>query len=200
MFLSRSIFLSESFQFFGGEIFYIFQKACFRNGYAVMFSCVCYKKTWAKSQDLKIELNEPHHKKTCLGAYENSINWNQTAKPPHLIRVFAMRYSTVPKDSGAHFEPSHQNLHCLHWHLFWSAGLKALKRLSQQLLQQTTFWFFWCFSEEIKLVLSCESAGDSLEKWSRIFSEKNNNSSKIQNVVCYKIIKTLSRLVVRMFL
>ena len=24
-------FLSENFQFFGGEIFYVFEKACFRN-------------------------------------------------------------------------------------------------------------------------------------------------------------------------
>ena len=29
---NRRVFLSENFQFFGGEIFYIFEKACFRNG------------------------------------------------------------------------------------------------------------------------------------------------------------------------
>ena len=32
--------------------------------------------------------------------------------------------NSVDPDGTAHYEPSHQNLHCLHRYLFWSAVLK----------------------------------------------------------------------------
>ena len=32
----------------------------------------------------------------------------------------------VDSDEMARYEPSHLNLHCLHWYLVWSAGIKGL--------------------------------------------------------------------------
>ena len=34
--------------------------------------------------------------------------------------------NNVDLDETARNEPSHEDLHCLHWYIFWSAGLKGL--------------------------------------------------------------------------
>ena len=33
--------------------------------------------------------------------------------------------NSVDPDETAHYEPSHQDLHCLHEYFIWSAGLKS---------------------------------------------------------------------------
>ena len=35
--------------------------------------------------------------------------------------------NSVDPDEMAHYEPSHQDLHCLHKYLFWSAGMEGLR-------------------------------------------------------------------------
>ena len=35
--------------------------------------------------------------------------------------------SSVDPDEMAHYEPSHLDLHCLHWYLYRSTGLTELK-------------------------------------------------------------------------
>ena len=36
--------------------------------------------------------------------------------------------NSVHPDETAHYEPSHQDVHCLHRYLLWSVGLKVLYR------------------------------------------------------------------------
>ena len=37
--------------------------------------------------------------------------------------------NSVDPDETAHYEPTHQDLHCLHSYLVWSAGLKWLMQI-----------------------------------------------------------------------
>ena len=41
--------------------------------------------------------------------------------------------NSVDPDETAHYEPSHQDLHCLHRFLVWSAGLKSEANLHDML-------------------------------------------------------------------
>ena len=43
------------------------------------------------------------------------------------VKNLNINVNSVDPDEMAHIEPSHQDLHCLHRYLVWSAGLKGFK-------------------------------------------------------------------------
>ena len=52
--------------------------------------------------------------------------------------------NSVDPDETARYEPSHLDLHCLHRHLFWSAGLKGLDN------DKTLHFYFSCVKRQTK--------------------------------------------------
>ena len=45
-----------------------------------------------------------------------------------LLKIINRLANSVDPDETAHYEPSHLDLHCLHWYLFWSTGLNGLTK------------------------------------------------------------------------
>ena len=82
-----SEFLYENFQFFGGEIFNIFEEACFRN-----VKCEKYQQVWLKKAPLfrvNIQSIIKFHIQTAL--YKTALNLGYTKPAPNMgISLYLM--------------------------------------------------------------------------------------------------------------
>ena len=63
----------------------------------------------------------------------------------------------IDNDETARYEPSHQDLHCLHRYWFWSAGMKGLGYSTlwgKASYEENIIGFLFIFSQKIRLGIS----------------------------------------------